>query len=162
MVKVDRRLLVAMLSGFLYSASWLCFADGFTIAARDAVVNVTSTDGSWKLEHNAPYVFLMWVPVLVGTLAMLMLNMVGPSDLNDSDSFLEERDTLLNKGWFFFSVLVTMVSIIVAVLVFVGTYSKLPGDLQAPGVNALLTPIIMAMSSAALFVSRGKKSEDEF
>ena len=160
---LDQRLLLCLLSGFIFAGGWVLWVDGYVIANRSNPVMPHTTTPSPlmtptpKDDLYVSYKFKDWTPGLVGMLAFVLMNMMAPKDLSNEDSMLDERDLTLNRAWFFFSVIIMFVSLTLAIIFHLNPYSHKNGYPSYPGIAMLLQSILIGVSSFIFFFARGKK-----
>ncbi|KAJ9460219.1 Transmembrane protein 50-like protein [Diplonema papillatum] len=143
--KPDKRLLLAFASGVIFAAGWVLFVDGEVMSKR---------------AGSESYTFKEWAPGLVATIAFVLMNCVTPIALSASNAFYDEKDTMMNKAWFFFSVLVMFTALTIAVVFMVTTYGSKSGSAQWPGTALLLQTVLVCIAAIVFFLSRGKKAEE--
>eukprot|EP00906_Rhabdomonas_costata_P026688 RCo038013 len=125
-------------SGALFAIAWWIFVDG-------------------KVTSSVKYEFVMWLPGLLGTLGFVMINMTKPSDFN-SESSVFSQDTSVNaKVWFFFSILVSFVSIIAGIWIQVDKDDG-SGN-QWAGVSLIFQTMFLLLSSLTFWFGRAEPSD---
>ena len=139
--RFDKRYLIALMSGVFFAGGWIMFADGFVIARHNP-----------GHQHSKD-----WAPGLVATVAFFFMNLITPQHLSEDSGMYDEREVGMNKGWFFFSVLIMFGAITIAVVFLITDYSSGGGDLEYPGIANLIQTLLISVSSFAFFMSRGKK-----
>lgn len=128
------------ISGALFGAGWWFWVDAVACT-------------------NDKVPFVQYIPGIIATLALVMINCVRRDELSDFDPF-DEGVYCRSRFWLFISYVVSFGSIIGAVWVFLAGYATKPGvDTVWPGVAAIFQVCFILGSALALFVSRSPGGE---
>lgn len=138
------------IAGAFFSVAWFFFFDGMTLAKE-----ITPGDYSYK--------FVMWLPGILGVLAMIMMTFVDARMLMNQDQ--EDLGPLFGGGGgdsenaeqrskitFFFAATIALAGVSISVWQMSDTYKKEPW----PGLALLFQTLCLIMSSGVIFVTRGK------
>uniref|UniRef100_A0A7S3R718 Transmembrane protein 50A n=1 Tax=Dunaliella tertiolecta TaxID=3047 RepID=A0A7S3R718_DUNTE len=133
-----------LLAGALFSAGWWFWADACMLS-----------------PHKVP--FDQYIPGLMATLALLMINVIRKQDLDEGDPF-DDAGVCRPRLWLFLSYLVSFGSVVGSVWVLVEHYEQNPDISSAadkwPGVAGILQCSFILGSGLLLFVSRGGSDDD--
>ncbi|KAF5831749.1 hypothetical protein DUNSADRAFT_12619 [Dunaliella salina] len=112
-------------------------------------------------SHKVP--FDQYIPGLMATLALLMINVIRKQDLDDGDPY-DDAGVCRPRLWLFLSYLVSFGSLVGSVWVLVEHYEQNP-DISStadkwPGVAGILQCSFILGSGLLLFISRGGSDDD--
>ena len=134
-------------SGVAFGIGWLLFIDGLVFANHFG---------------GRKFVFRNWLPPLLTTLAFFVLNLVSPKDLKKSSgAFGASEERQKAQVMFFFSALIGMVGIGLALWWMLKDYQGKSGVVQWPGVSMLLSAITLLISAGIMFAGRSKGAGDD-
>lgn len=136
----------SMGAGFIFGVAWLVFVDGI-------VMNEIS-DTKMVLKNNAGLIYL---PGIMATISLFMVNTVLPEDLND-----DQVGGKL-KVWLFLSIMIGMTAIIVAVWVLADIYiQKHPHNTNVAAIGALVQTVLIFISALVFWVAKGLRSDSDW
>lgn len=129
----------ATFSGAFFGAGWWCWADA-----------CTSGGGATKVSF-----FPDFLPGIVATIALVMINAVRREELSSSEAF-EEEVFCRARAWLFMSYVVAFASVIGATMIL------LAGKSTAIGVACLMQVILILAAALVFFVARTPIDGDEY
>mmetsp|Transcript_18825 Transcript_18825/g.44089 ORF Transcript_18825/g.44089 Transcript_18825/m.44089 type:complete len:146 (-) Transcript_18825:80-517(-) len=141
--EMAQRCIVSTFAGVIFGVAWLVFVDG--------IITNDRSDNPVELKNNAGLVYL---PGLLAVIALFMINTVNPEDLSN--------DQIANKLklWLFFSIIIGMGAIIVAVWVLVDVYINRNADnSKAAAVGSVVQTVLIMISSLVFWVAKGIRSD---
>lgn len=132
-------------AGALFGAGWWCFIDA--IVFSKAILN-----------EKVPFVF--WVPGVIATIAMVMINLVSREQLNSDDSSSDEDSDTKQRCWLFVSYLVAFGSVGGAGAVFVKAVTN--HDHVGLGVGVLLQAGFVLCSALLFWAFRSPSDTTDY
>mmetsp|Transcript_31909 Transcript_31909/g.70919 ORF Transcript_31909/g.70919 Transcript_31909/m.70919 type:complete len:167 (+) Transcript_31909:95-595(+) len=127
-----------IVSGVLFGAGWWFWFDAVATA-----------------QHKVP--FDHYIPGIIATLALVMINLIRRDDLSDIDPFDDAASFCRTRFWLFVSYVVSFASIVSAVWVMIQHYSSNPDFTAAekwPGAAGIFQVTFILGSGLLFFVAR--------
>eukprot|EP00199_Chlamydomonas_sp_CCMP681_P003101 CAMPEP_0119107662 /NCGR_PEP_ID=MMETSP1180-20130426/11529_1 /TAXON_ID=3052 ORGANISM="Chlamydomonas cf sp, Strain CCMP681" /NCGR_SAMPLE_ID=MMETSP1180 /ASSEMBLY_ACC=CAM_ASM_000741 /LENGTH=179 /DNA_ID=CAMNT_0007093181 /DNA_START=11 /DNA_END=550 /DNA_ORIENTATION=- len=133
-----------LLAGAVFAAGWWCWVDACVLAT----------------PHTIP--FQQYLPGILATLCICMINVIRREELQESDPF-DDAGFCRPRAWLFLSYCMSFGSIVGAVWVMIEHYANNEELTSAaekwPGVAGIFQVVLVLASGLLLFVSRAP-SED--
>ncbi|GAX76275.1 hypothetical protein CEUSTIGMA_g3719.t1 [Chlamydomonas eustigma] len=126
-----------IVSGVLFGAGWWFWADAIALS-----------------PHRVP--FDQYLPGIIATLALVMINLIRKDELADIDPF-DDASYCRARVWLFLSYVVSFASLVAAVWVMIQHYSSNPDFTPAekwPGAAGIFQVSFILGSALLFFISR--------
>lgn len=132
-------------AGALFSVAWFIFFDGMTFASR----------------YDLPYEFAMWLPGILGVLAMVVFLFADPKDIQGEEDFMggmvDEAKQNRAKIIFFLGAVFCLAGLSVGIWKITDTYNN--SGTSWPGVALLLQTISLIGVNGLMIAGRAQKED---